>query len=112
MYGIHVTTVFPVTPSETLLFFSADRLLDGCTVAESGRNPFYNAGVDPQVDDSLGKLALSDTGLLARERLVVTCCRRAGVPLATVVGGGYARDTLALARRHALVHQAAREALA
>ncbi len=73
---------------------------------------FYNAGVDPHVDDSLGKLALSDTGLLARERLVVTCCRRAGVPLATVVGGGYARDALALARRHALVYQAAREALA
>ncbi len=71
---------------------------------------FYNAGVDPHVDDRLGKLALSDAGLLARERLVVECCRRAGVPLATVVGGGYCDDIEALARRHALVHQAAREA--
>ena len=71
---------------------------------------FYNAGVDPHVDDRLGKLALSDAGLLARERMVVDCCARAGVPLATVVGGGYADDVQALARRHALVYRAAREA--
>ncbi len=71
---------------------------------------FYNAGVDPHGDDRLGKLALSDAGLLARERLVVGACRRAGVPLATVVGGGYGADVDALARRHALVHRAAREA--
>ena len=82
----------------------------------SDRIPSF-ATTDPQVEVEradcwarLGKLALSDAGLLARERLVVESCRRAGVPLATVVGGGYCDDIEALARRHALVHQAAREA--
>lgn len=71
---------------------------------------FYNAGVDPHRDDRLGKLALSDQGLMARERLVVGACGQAQVPLATVIGGGYAIDIDALARRHALISLAAAEA--
>jgi acetoin utilization deacetylase AcuC-like enzyme len=55
---------------------------------------------------------LSDDGLIARERLVVGACRRAAVPMATVVGGGYSEDIDALAARHALVMQAAAEAMA
>ena len=42
---------------------------------------FYNAGVDPHVDDQLGRLALSERGLWRRERLVLETClqrRRAG----------------------------------
>ena len=67
---------------------------------------FYNAGVDPHVDDRLGRLALTDAGLAARERLVLELCRSRGLPLACVVGGGYADDLDVLARRHALLHQA------
>lgn len=73
---------------------------------------FYNAGVDPHRDDRLGRLALTDEGLAMRERMVVEACRRASLPLATVIGGGYAPDIDALARRHALVTQAAAESLA
>ena len=67
---------------------------------------FYNAGVDPHVDDRLGRLALSDAGLAERERLVLAACRARGVPVACVVGGGYAEDLDRLARRHALLHEA------
>ena len=67
---------------------------------------FYNAGVDPHVDDRLGRLALSDGGLAERERLVLAACRARGVPVACVVGGGYAEDLDRLARRHALLHEA------
>ena len=67
---------------------------------------FYNAGVDPHRDDRLGRLALSDAGLAARERLVLELCRGRGVPVACVVGGGYADDLDVLARRHALLHEA------
>lgn len=67
---------------------------------------FYNAGVDPHVDDRLGRLALTDAGLAARERLVLGLCRSRGLPVACVVGGGYADDLDVLARRHALLHQA------
>jgi len=68
---------------------------------------FYNAGVDPHVDDKLGKLALSDAGLRARDDHVIECCLAAGVPLAGVVGGGYADDLDILARRHGTLHRAA-----
>ena len=68
---------------------------------------FYNAGVDPHRDDRLGRLALSDEGLAARDRYVLTACREAGVPVAGVIGGGYGRDEEALARRHAHLHREA-----
>ncbi len=71
----------------------------------------YDAGVDPHRDDALGKLALTDAGLLRRDRYVLEQCVRRGVPVATVIGGGYSKDIDALARRHTLVHRAASEAL-
>jgi acetoin utilization deacetylase AcuC-like enzyme len=67
---------------------------------------FYNAGVDPHRQDRLGRLCLSDEGLLLRERMVLETCLRRGVPVATVIGGGY--DTMAaLVERHGLVVRAA-----
>lgn len=71
---------------------------------------FYNAGVDPHAGDRLGKLALSDAGLFARDRMVIDDCRMRGLPLAGVIGGGYGPDIDAIARRHALLYQAAFEA--
>ena len=68
----------------------------------------YNAGVDPHRDDRLGKLCLSSTGLLNRDRLVLDACLRRSIPVATVIGGGY--DALTpLVERHAQVFRAARE---
>lgn len=68
---------------------------------------FYNAGVDPHAEDSLGQLCLSDAGLTARDRHVIAACLNAGVPLACVVGGGYGPDLDTLARRHSILHRAA-----
>ena len=66
----------------------------------------YNAGVDPHRDDRLGRLALSDEGLLRRDDLVLEACLSRGIPVATVIGGGY--DALdALVNRHGLVFEAA-----
>ena len=70
---------------------------------------FFNAGVDPHRDDRLGRLALTDDGLLRRERLVLQACLGAGVPVAGVIGGGYAPDLDHLARRHAILHRVAGE---
>jgi acetoin utilization deacetylase AcuC-like enzyme len=68
----------------------------------------YNAGVDPHRDDRLGRLCLSSTGLLNRDRLVLDACLRRRIPVATVLGGGY--DALdALVERHSLVFRAAAE---
>ena len=49
---------------------------------------FYNAGVDPHRDDKLGRLALTDAGLRARDDIVIAEARRRGIPLVAVVGGG------------------------
>jgi acetoin utilization deacetylase AcuC-like enzyme len=67
---------------------------------------FYNAGVDPHRDDRLGRLALTDAGLAARDRHVVAAARSRNIPLVAVIGGGYATDIDALAARHAGVFEA------
>ena len=68
----------------------------------------YNAGVDPHRDDRLGRLCLSSDGLLNRDRQVLDACLRRGIPVATVIGGGY--DALEpLVKRHSLVFRAAAE---
>ena len=61
----------------------------------------YQAGVDPHHDDRLGRLALSDEGLAARDRYVVGQARRRGVPIASALGGGYGKDQRVVAQRHA-----------
>jgi acetoin utilization deacetylase AcuC-like enzyme len=61
----------------------------------------YQAGVDPHVEDRLGRLALSSAGLAARDAFVAGEARRAGAPLASALGGGYGVDRMAVARRHA-----------
>lgn len=59
----------------------------------------YIAGADPFMGDRLGRLSLSKAGLAARDHLVLdTCCQR-GLPVAIVMGGGYANpveDTVAI----------------
>ncbi len=67
---------------------------------------FYNAGVDPHRDDKLGRLSLTDEGLRRRDRFVIEEARRRDVPLVSVVGGGYADDVEALARRHTFIFEA------
>ena len=62
---------------------------------------FYQAGVDPHVEDKLGRLALTDGGLVRRDRFVVGEARRRGLPIASALGGGYGDDQRAVAARHA-----------
>ena len=52
----------------------------------------YLAGADPFEHDRLGGLGLTKDGLAARDRLVIDAARSAGVPLVTVLAGGYAAD--------------------
>eukprot|EP00611_Tribonema_gayanum_P021623 TRINITY_DN419_c0_g1_i1.p1 TRINITY_DN419_c0_g1~~TRINITY_DN419_c0_g1_i1.p1 ORF type:complete len:384 (+),score=23.18 TRINITY_DN419_c0_g1_i1:124-1275(+) len=67
----------------------------------------YDAGVDMWEGDALGRLQLSEEGLLERDTIVMQVCLERGVPLTCVIGGGYDSDPLALARRHAIVFNAA-----
>lgn len=53
---------------------------------------FYQAGVDPFAGDRLGKLRLTIEGLRRRDELVIGACRMREIPVATTMGGGYAKD--------------------
>lgn len=68
---------------------------------------FYNAGVDVHRDDRLGRLALSDEGVRARDALVLGWARARGLPAVGVLGGGYDDDPDRLATRHALLFKTA-----
>jgi len=60
---------------------------------------FYIAGADPFVEDQLGGLCLTREGLRGRDFMVLSAARAAGVPVAILLGGGYARrveDTIAI----------------
>lgn len=70
---------------------------------------FYNAGVDPHGEDRLGRLGLTDNGLFQRDRRVFDFFRSRGIPVASVIGGGYSHDVDAVARRHLLTFRAAAE---
>ena len=67
----------------------------------------YVAGVDIYEQDPLGRLNVSWDGIRQREQLVLSELRRRGIPVATVIGGGYDDDRHALARRHAMVTEEA-----
>jgi acetoin utilization deacetylase AcuC-like enzyme len=58
-------------------------------------------GVDVLAGDRFGRLALTEAGVVARERRVARWCRDAGVPLATTLGGGYQADPARTVAAHA-----------
>ena len=60
----------------------------------------YQAGVDPFVDDRLGRLALTLEGLTRREQTIARLMTSRGIPFASTVGGGYGDDSLEIAQRH------------
>ncbi len=60
----------------------------------------YQAGADPYQDDQLGGLSLTFAGLEARDRAVIEGCTERGIPVATTLGGGYARKLEDTVRIH------------
>jgi acetoin utilization deacetylase AcuC-like enzyme len=59
----------------------------------------YVAGADPYRDDQLGGLALTMAGLMERDRIVYRFAFNNGIPVMTMLAGGYARrleDTVSI----------------
>jgi acetoin utilization deacetylase AcuC-like enzyme len=79
----------PDYAGDALYLEGLDRLLS----AVRGFEPeaiVYVAGADPFEGDRLGKLSVTKDGLAERDRRVFAAARDLGVPIATVLGGGYA----------------------
>lgn len=70
---------------------------------------FYVGGADPYVEDQLGGLRLTKSGLKARDKGVFHAARSRGIPVATTLAGGYARRVEDTVRIHANTILAARE---
>lgn len=60
----------------------------------------YIAGVDPIQGDFFGRLGLTINGLARRDRLVITEAHERNIPLAVVLGGGYARPITQTVEAH------------
>ncbi|MGZ5958189.1 MAG: histone deacetylase family protein, partial [Myxococcaceae bacterium] len=69
---------------------------------------YYQAGVDPLAEDTLGRLSLTHAGLEERDTFVLEAARRSGVPVVVTLGGGYARPLEATVRAHIGTYRAAR----
>ena len=112
-YSIHAEKNFPVRKARSTLDVP---LADGTGDAEYLEalertliplvNDFspdlilYQAGVDPFQGDRLGRLALSQEGLDARDRFVAGLAAGRGIGIASTPGGGYGPDPLPIAQRH------------
>ncbi len=89
-----------------------DALGEGWDAAMSAGRPdiiVYLAGVDPAAGDRLGRMCLSECGLMARDRFVVERARDRGIPVGIVPGGGYAATPERTAWLHANTFRVARE---
>jgi acetoin utilization deacetylase AcuC-like enzyme len=73
---------------------------------------FYLGGADPYAGDRLGRLSLSVAGLRERDEFVLRECRRRGVPVATVMSGGYAANIDDTVEIHCNTIRAVREIFA
>jgi acetoin utilization deacetylase AcuC-like enzyme len=90
-----------------------DALEKGILLALKEMTPdliFYVGGADPYREDQLGGLALTIEGLQKRDRLVFEHARRRGIPVASTLAGGYARQVTDTVRIHVNTILAARDA--
>jgi len=70
---------------------------------------FYVGGADPFCEDQLGGLMLTKKGLKERDKRVFEEARKRGVPVATTLAGGYARQVEDTVRIHLNTILAAKE---
>ncbi len=63
---------------------------------------FFLAGVDVLAGDRFGRFALTLEGIARRSRRVLGWCAAAGVPVVSVMAGGYNRDHARTVEAHAL----------
>jgi len=70
---------------------------------------FYVGGADPYVEDQLGGLNLSKSGLKARDKGVFFAARSRRIPVVTTLAGGYAHRVEDTVRIHANTVVAAQE---
>jgi acetoin utilization deacetylase AcuC-like enzyme len=85
------------------------RGMDTCFARFEPDIAFYVAGADPYEGDRLGHLAVTVAGLARRDTAVIDTCRARSLPVAVVMGGGYARDEHRIVEIHRQTVRIARD---
>jgi acetoin utilization deacetylase AcuC-like enzyme len=78
-------------------------IMDGALPLISAYKPdllIYQAGADPYFEDPYSPLALDHADLQARDEAVFRFARRAGIPVAWVLAGGYTEDVSKVVQVH------------
>jgi acetoin utilization deacetylase AcuC-like enzyme len=70
---------------------------------------FYLAGVDILETDKFGKLKVSMAGCRQRDRFVFESLKKAGIPVAVAMGGGYSPDVRTIVEAHCNTFRLAKE---
>ena len=69
----------------------------------------YQAGVDTLKEDSLGRLSLTKEGLLERDRMVFSECRKRNISISLGLGGGYSKPISHTVDAYCGTYKAAKE---
>jgi acetoin utilization deacetylase AcuC-like enzyme len=70
---------------------------------------FFQSGVDILATDNLGRLGVSQEGCKFRDRFVLNLCKRNGIPVAAVMGGGYSKKISDIVEAHANTYRIAQD---
>ena len=69
----------------------------------------YQSGVDVLASDQLGRLALSMSGIHARDKLVLKLAKEIKAPILCCMGGGYSKQIKDIIEAHAQVYRLAQD---
>jgi acetoin utilization deacetylase AcuC-like enzyme len=90
--GSDLDVDLPTGTGDEAYLRTLDEALDAALPQARPDVGFYLAGADPFKGDRLGRLALTKTGLRARDERVVGRLRGGGAAVVVLLAGGYARD--------------------
>jgi acetoin utilization deacetylase AcuC-like enzyme len=69
----------------------------------------YQSGVDVLASDQLGRLSLTQSGVQARDRLVLSTAKSHDIPIMCCMGGGYSKRIKDIVEAHAQVFRLAQD---
>ncbi len=113
-FSLHGRNIFPEVKGKSSLDVELETGADGARYMEAlsanlpqaldGHKPelvVYLAGADVYINDRLGGLRLTMEDILRRDSYVAGECKKRGLPLAVVLGGGYAQTAAETVEIHA-----------
>lgn len=99
MYFLQCSLYIPSNPHESLRIHLIDLIISAFSNTSKNNSPILTILFCVFFSFCLG--------LFQRDFYVISSCVSRGIPVATVIGGGYDKDVNRLALRHTIVHRAA-----